>query len=279
MGETVLTTTTDGLWVLQVLSRTEVLAPELGLRPYLPSVETEQLALRHPVAEELRSAGVINDHGAIDDVLLEWLTVLSRRDVALLLDVRVPTPQGLPERVMLARFAQWWVTLERRGSMVRLSGVGVATTEESAATLISAQIQRSCGAMRPAAFRPVTLGTADLLANVSDGESLRRFLHNRHLDNDQIAVLALAADTGKSAQAWIVALQSAATGPTPTIESGAVTLIDTPAGRLVSERVDGGDRTWMILSPGSDTVIAAAVQRMMRRLPARDAWHSHRKAI
>jgi hypothetical protein len=133
--------------------------------------------------------------------------------------------------------------------------------------------------MRPAAFRPVTLGTADLLANVSDGESLRRFLHNRHFDNDQIAVLALAADTGRSAQAWIVALQSAATGPTPTIESGAVTLIDTPVGRLVSERVDGGDRTWMILSPGSDTVIAAAVQRMMRRLPARDAWHSHRKAI
>ena len=158
-----LTTTTDGLWVLQVLSRTEVLAPELGLRPYLPSVETEQLALRHPVAEELRSAGVINDHGGIDDILLEWLTVLSRRDVALLLDVRVPTPQGLPDRVMLARFAQWWVTLERRGSMVRLSGVGVATSEESAATLISAQIQRSCGAMRPAAFRPVTLGTADLL--------------------------------------------------------------------------------------------------------------------
>ena len=157
-----LTTTTDGLWVLQVLSRTEVLAPELGLRPYLPSVETEQLALRHPVAEELRSAGVINDHGGIDDILLEWLTVLSRRDVALLLDVRVPTPQGLPERVMLARFAQWWVTLERRGSMVRLSGVGVATTEESAATLIGAQIQRSCGAMRPAAFRPVTLGTAEV---------------------------------------------------------------------------------------------------------------------
>ena len=40
-----LTTTLDGLWVLQVLSGIEVLAPELGLRPILPSLETAQLAL------------------------------------------------------------------------------------------------------------------------------------------------------------------------------------------------------------------------------------------
>ena len=35
-----LTTTIDGLWVLQVLTGIEVLAPEMGLRPILPSVET-----------------------------------------------------------------------------------------------------------------------------------------------------------------------------------------------------------------------------------------------
>ena len=274
-----LTTTTDGLWVLQVLSRTEVLAPELGLRPYLPSVETEQTALKHPVAEKLRSAAVINDCGGIDDILLEWLTVLSRRDVALLLDLRVPVPNDLPERVILARFAQWWVALERKGTTVRLTGIGVATSEESAARLIGAQIQRVCGATHPASFRPVTLDTADLLANVSDGDSLRSFLDKRRLDTDQVAVLSSAADTEQSAHAGIVALQSGATGMVSTVEAGAVTLIDTAAGRLVSERVDGGGRTWMILSPGSEAAIAAAVQRMMRRLPARDAWHSHRKAI
>ncbi len=274
-----LTTTTDGLWVLQVLSRTEVLAPELGLRPYLPSVETERTALNHPVAEELRSAAVINDRGGIDDILLEWLTVLSRRDVALLLDLRVPVPNDLPERVILARFAQWWVALERKGTTVRLTGIGIATSEESAARLIGAQIQRVCGATHPASFRPVTLDTADLLANVSDGDSLRSFLDKRRLDTDQVAVLSSAADTEQSAHAGIVALQSGATGMVSTVEAGAVTLIDTAAGRLVSERVDGGGRTWMILSPGSEAAIAAAVQRMMRRLPTRDAWHSHRKAI
>ena len=35
-----LTTTIDGLWVLQILAGIEVLAPELGLRPILPSFET-----------------------------------------------------------------------------------------------------------------------------------------------------------------------------------------------------------------------------------------------
>ena len=38
-GAIVLTTTLDGLWVLQVLSGIESLAPELGLRPVLPSAE------------------------------------------------------------------------------------------------------------------------------------------------------------------------------------------------------------------------------------------------
>jgi hypothetical protein len=133
--------------------------------------------------------------------------------------------------------------------------------------------------MHPAPLRPVTLDTKDLLANVSDGDSLRSFLDKRHLDTDQVAVLSSAADTERSAHAGIVALQSGATRLIPTVEAGAVTLIDTAAGRLVSERVDDGGRTWMILSPGSEAAIAAAVQRMMRRLPAREAWHSHRKAV
>ena len=56
-----LTTTIDGLWVLQVLTGLEALAPELGLRPILPSVETAQTALAHPVTADLRAAGVIDE--------------------------------------------------------------------------------------------------------------------------------------------------------------------------------------------------------------------------
>lgn len=276
-----LTTTVDGLWVLQVLSGIEVLAPELGLRPHLPSVETHEMALAHPVADELRAAGVITEAGAVDDAVLEWLTVLSRRDVALLVYAQTPAHDTEPERVLLARFAQWWVALERSGIMVRLSSAGTATTEESAGVLINSQIDRLCGELKPASLRPVTLDTAELLAAVHDRASLRAYLVDKRLDSDQISTLTLAADTERSAQASVVAIQSgAANGPARShIEQGAVTIIDTPQGRLVSEHVRRGGRSWMIVSPGSPGNIASAVQNMVRRLPAEDEWYSHRKVV
>lgn len=275
-----LTTTIDGLWVLQVLSGTEVLAPELGLRPYLPSIETAQTALRHPVAEELRCAGVIDDSGCVDHPVLEWLTVLSRRDVALLVHLQTPSADAGPERVLLARFAQWWVTLARYGSTVRVRGAGITTSEQAATLLIATEIQRLCGAMDPAQLRPATIAVSELLAATGEGDGLRAFLNARAFDSDQVAALTLAADPARSAQAWIVALQSGVCSPasTPVIEPGAVTVIDTPQGRLVSERVSRDGRAWMIVGPATTADIASAVRRMMRRLPAQQSWYSHRKA-
>ena len=269
-----LTTTLDGLWVLQVLSGIEVVAPELGLRPHLPSIETRQMALTHPVADELRAAGVISDAGTVDEAVLEWLTVLSRRDVALLVYAQTPTHEIEPERVLLARFAQWWVVLERNGILVRLSGVGTATSEESAGMLINAQIVRLCGEMKAAALRPVTLDVPELLAAVHDQVSLRSYLLYRRFDGDQVTMLTLAADTERSAQASVVAIQSGMpTGPARShIDQGAVTIIDTPQGRLVSEHVTRGGKSWMIVSPGSAANIATAVLKMVRRLPAEDEW-------
>ena len=85
-----LTTTVDGLWVLQILTGIETLAPELGLRSIRPSVETRHAALAHPIVAELRNAGVIDESDNVDGAVVEWLTVLSRRDVALLISVRTP---------------------------------------------------------------------------------------------------------------------------------------------------------------------------------------------
>jgi hypothetical protein len=276
-----LTTTLDGLWVLQVLSGIEVVAPELGLRPHLPSIETHQMALSHPVAEELRAAGAITDAGTVDEAVLEWLTVLSRRDVALLIYAQTPTQEIEPERVLLARFAQWWVVLERNGILVRLSGVGTATSEESAGMLITSQIDRLCGQMKAASLRPVTLDVSELLAAVRDRASLRAFLLGQKLDSDQVTMLMLASDTERSAQASVVAIQSGMpSGPARShIDQGAVTIMDTPHGRLVSEHVTRAGKSWMIISPGSAANIATAVLKMVRRLPAEDEWFSHRKVV
>jgi len=276
-----LTTTIDGLWALQVLSGIEVLAPELGLRPYLPSIETARIALEHPIAAELRDVGAIDDVGSVDDTVQQWLTVLSRRDLALLFYLQTPSGGRAPERVVVARLAQWWVTLERCDSIVRLSGAGTAASEHAADLLISVQIERLCGAMAPAEFRPATIDVEQLVTRVNDGASLRSFLTDHNFDSDQVRTLALAADTTRSGQASIVALQSGLASPSSraVIDSGAVTVIDTPSGRLVSERVVRDGRPWMIVSPGSTTNIASAVQKMIRRLPAHNAGHSHGKAV
>lgn len=276
-----LTTTLDGLWVLQVLSGMEVLAPELGLRPHLPRVETPVMALEHPVAGDLHTAGVIDASGAVDQLVLEWLTVLHRRDVSLLMHVQTPTgPTGI-ERIILARFAQWWVRLERSGAQIRLKGVGTATDERSAGVLINSQIAEVCGQLEPAELKPVTVDVGKLLADVKDRDSLHDFLVGQGLDAEQVGLLALAADRDRSALASIVALQSGVqSSPARThVAEGAATIIDTPRGRLVSEHVERDARRWMILSPGSSTNIATAVLSTMRRLPSESGWHSHRKAV
>lgn len=265
-----LTTTLDGLWVLQVLSGIEVLAPELGLRPHLPSIETKQAALDQPISWELLDAGAIDSAGVVDTAVLEWLTVLSRRDVALLVHRNGP-------RALLARFAQWWVVLERSADLVRLSGVSTATSEQSAGTAICDQIHLVCGEEAAAAMQPVSINADAMLRAVRDVETMRKFLRQQRFDAEQIRMLTLASDAGQSDQTSIVAIQSGA--GRPHIQPGALTIIDTPDGRLLTEHVDRDGTTWMLVGPGSNDALAAGVQNLMRRLPSHQAWYSHRKVV
>jgi EspG family len=277
----VLTTTLDGLWALQVLSGIEVLAPEMGLRHHLPSVEPKGLALQHPVAAELLAAGVIDESGAVDSTVLEWLTVLSRRDVGLLMYFRIPDDDE-PPRVLLARFAQWWVAMERSADIVRISGAGIASNEGTANSALNAQIERLCGTNTPAALRPVTLDAEALRSAATSVEDVRGFFSQQGLEHDQLHILELAADPARSAQASIVAIQAGVDTGRPTrtfIEQGGVTIIDTPEGRLVVEQVCTAGKQWMIVAPGTKSHIASAINHMVRRLPANREWYSYRKVV
>ncbi|MBI3215546.1 MAG: ESX secretion-associated protein EspG [Mycobacterium sp.] len=269
-----LTTTIDGLWVLQILAGVETIAPELGLRAVLPRFETKEAALAHPVAAELRQSGAIDDSGQVDTAIVDWLTVLSRRDVALIFYINTPTDEGLIG-VVLARFAQWWVSIERVQSVVRIGPAGTASTESSANTVIRDQIERLLGVLEPAPLRPVTLDADQIVDTVKNPESLGRFLGSQRVDADQQRLLMLAADTSKSACASIVAAQAGA-GKSH-IEHGSVTIFDTPEGRILIEHAPQGGKLWMIASPGSAGNIVTAINTMVRRLPAKEEWYSHRK--
>jgi hypothetical protein len=278
----VLTTTVDGLWVLQILTGIETVAPELGLRAIRPSVETREAALADPVAADLRAAGVIDESGSVNSAVVEWLTVLSRRDVAVMINVRTPENGQALTGALLARFAEWWVVMERSEDLIRMSGAGTSTAEGSANAVIRAQIERLCGTNEPAPLRPVTLDADALKEKATSRQALDAFLVGQRLDPDQLQILKMAADAERSAQAGIVAVQSgvALAGPSRThVEQSAVTIIDTPEGRIVAEHQPVGGKNWMILAPGTTTDITAAVNRMMRRLPANDEWFSYRKVV
>lgn len=276
-----LTTTVDGLWVLQVLTGIETVAPELGLRPHLPSVEHKGLALAHPVMLELREVGVVDESDVVDSCVVEWLTVLSRRDIALFVQIRRPGDDE-PARILLARFAQWWVVMERSAELIRLGGAGKSSAEASAGAVLETQIERLCGQHMPAPLRPVTLDAGALHAAAESQEDLQTFLADQRLEPDQLRTLCLAADPDRSAQASIVAIQSGVPTGRPLrthIEASAVTIIDIPDGRLVAENIHSAGKKWTIIAPGTKSNIAAAINHMMRRLPADKEWYSYRKVV
>lgn len=156
-----LTTTVDGLWVLQAVTGVEQTCPELGLRPLLPRLDTAERALRHPVAAELMAVGALDQAGNADPMVREWLTVLLRRDLGLLVTIGVPG--GEPTRAAICRFATWWVVLERHGNLVRLYPAGTASDEAGAGELVVGQVERLCGVAEAAPLRPVTVDADELL--------------------------------------------------------------------------------------------------------------------
>lgn len=276
-----LTTTVDGLWVLQVLAGIEVVAPELGLRPHFPSAEPRELALAHPVTAELRDQGVVDNSGQVDATVTEWLTVASRRDIAVLVDVRSPNNESAT-RALLARFACWWVVLQRSSDLIGIHAAGMADAEGAAAAVISAEVGRLCGSREPAPLRPVTLDLGAFRREATSPAELGRFLAAQRLDGDQQQMLTVAADDRQCSQASVVALQGGVNTGRPTrthIGTSTVTIIDTPKGRLVAEHVVSGQQAWMVVDAGTTSNIASALNTMLRRLPAREDWYSYRKAV
>lgn len=275
-----LTTSVDGLWVLQAVSGIEMLCPELGLRPLVPKLETPDYALRHPMADSLKAVGAIDDSGVIDPILLEWLTVIMRRDLALLLTVNILGQE--PMRASLCRFAQWWVVLERQGDSVRLSAAGQSSTEPSAQQIIVTEIERLCGVNDGAPMRPATIDANKMLDMVSDTASLQRFLMTQGLDADQLRMMSMIADPTRCSTANIVGLQVGIGDDEHAriaVGDSTVTIADTAAGRLCVESVDNRDRRYQTIASGTRTEVGAAVCRLIRKLPAGADWYSWRRVV
>lgn len=183
----------------------------------------------------------------------------------------------LPTRVALSRFGRWWVSAARfGGETVRVRPMGVATCAADAAQLIGNEITALCGANDAAAFRPLTVQTAELLKSASRG-GLQRLLISDGAGADQLRAVSALADANKSAQASIVGLQTGAKAPAVT--DHVVTIGDTTAGRIMVTNTVSGGQTWTQIAPGSARAITAGIVALLAQLPARDEWFAVRNAF
>lgn len=281
-----LTTTLDGLWVLQVLSGIETVCPELQLRSYFPRYEDAQLAIGHPVVGKLTEDGAIVHSGGgpiVDEPIKDWLSVISRRDIAIIIEPGGSTE--LPLRVALSRLGRWWVSMARFSAedrkwtprdTIRVRPMGTARTTPEASELIARELRNLCGECEPAEVRPFALPTEKIKA-VKTAADVERILIGEGVDADQMRAAQAITDAGLSASASIVALQS---GPkAPDLTDQAVTIVDTAKGRIMISGVTRGKKTWTQITAGTPTAILTAVTNLLNQLPAQGEWATVRNAL
>lgn len=277
-----LTTSVDGVWALQVFTGIETLCPQMKLRPHFPQADTEKpaVAMRHPVFEELQAQGavIIDDDGTpkVDDYVHQWLNVISRRDMGLVILITQPEGGELPERVMFSRFRQWWVSMAiYDNGAVSIKPMGTAMSQESAAALVTRELLMIVQAGDPAtSFEPLTVPTDSLRALKENPGGMERLLIDQGATVEQLRAGLILADARKSAQCSIVALQSGQSAPA--ITDSVVTIGDTPEGRMMVKIVTRNHRRWSVLSPATESLITAAIVEVLNSLPSGEDWFSVR---
>jgi hypothetical protein len=232
------------------------------------------------VVKELIDCGAValgDDGVAVDRPVVEWMTVISRREVALMMLIHQPAGSGgdLPIRVALSRFGQWWVSLARYDNgTVAIRPMGTATTRDAAAGLVCREVEAVCGANDAARFEPMTVATDRLLALAKNPAGLERTLIAEGATVDQLRAGLALADGGRAAQCAVVALQCGQ--GTPAVTDQVVTVGDTPCGRMMVKNVRRGGKRWTVLAPGARHFINTGIAELLSSLPAGDGWFSIR---
>lgn len=283
IGSPGFTATLDGLWAIQVVAGIERVCPELGLRPHDPRTETVQLAQSVPVFGELVEQGAVvetADGWHVDKPIFEWLTVLSRREVALIVLMQQPgESRDLPLRVALSRFGRWWVSMSLFDNhTVRIRPMGTARTNEDAASLIVRELENLCGTAEPASsFEPIVVASDRLLACRSV-EAVQKMMLSEGASADQLRAGLTLSSADECATASIVALQQGQKLE-PVVTDHFVTVADTADGRMVIKNVDRSGKRWTVLAPGAPRVIRSALSELLATLPAGEEWHNARNVF
>lgn len=272
-----LTTTPEGIWVLQALLGIESMPSALRLRPFIPSIDSgptvATMVGERPLTQtaeyaSLTEAGVIDPDGHVDDAVRDWMAVVGRPEREVMVVIRRPASSGLDvagppapgddpslveERTLsICRRDRWLAMIARSGNEVVLAPVGETATAAQQTELICDTVLHAFGDAEPAKIDGVNLPTNALQSALSAASGGDRWetataLARMGLSPDQVAVLTAGTRMDESAMAVV---SIADHGTTRHIHPTVLTVIDTEFGRVSVTYTTGPDGSaWTSIWP------------------------------
>ena len=265
----VLTTSVEGLWVLQALLGVESMPVALHLKPFIPSahgsliVETDSgsVPLAHTAQYHgLVAAGVIDEHGHVDDVVRDWMKVLGRPDREAVLVIRRPSGQPsdddtptVCERVMVVCLHRRWMAMAARDeNEIVIGGVGEADDPDRQIELMCRVLVPAFGECGAAEIDGVNVEMDVLLAAMgaaasSGREAISAALARVGLPPREVEVVTAATRLDESAMAVVSLIDH---GLDIHAHPRVLTVADTDFGRVSFTTMTGADgKQWMSIWP------------------------------
>jgi hypothetical protein len=288
-----LTTTPNGIWILQALLGVEKMPTALRLRPFIPSVDGDGTVATElgdvpwsQTAEynSLAAAGVIDQQGRVDDAVRDWMAVVGRPQREVLVVIRRPKPIDGPvpdgedvpalidERVMsICQRDRWLAMIARSGDEVVIAPVGEAARGDEQIDLIceTAMHAFSRGEAAPISGFNVPSATFEstLKENVPKGRRvLAAALARLGLSPDQVAVLSAACHLDESAMAVVSVIDH---GIQNHYHPDVVSVIDSEFGRITISHTTGPDGTrWTSVWPTSAEALRHDLAKLLNSAQA-----------
>ncbi len=288
-----LTTTPNGVWILQALLGVEKMPTALRLRPFIPSVDGDGTVATEigqvpwsQTAEynSLAAAGVIDQQGRVDDAVRDWMAVVGRPQREVLVVIRRPKPLDGPvpdgedvpalidERVMsICQRDRWLAMIARSGDEVVLAPLGEAARSDEQIDLICDTLMHAFSHGDAAAISGFNVPSAALEnalnENVPKGRTmLAAALARLGLSPDQVAVLSAATSLDESAMAVVTVIDH---GVQDHFHSDGVSVIDSELGRITVSYTTGPDGTrWTSIWPTSAEALRQDLAKLLNSTKA-----------
>lgn len=293
-----LTTSPAGIWVLQALLGVETMPVTLGLRPYIPSIDSGPTVMtvagERPLTQtaeyaSLVAAGVIDADGRVDDAVRDWMAVVGRPEREVAVAIRRPatecgeTPLIEERTLSVCRRGRWLAMIARNGDEVVLAPIGEATSSDEQVALIVDVVIHAFGDAAPAAIDGVNLpttalraatdgaqgsgefpargGSGEFPARGGDRWALATALARLGLSPDQVAALAAGLRLDESAMAVVSIIDH---GITRTVHPEVLGVYDTDYGRFSLTNTTAPDGSaWTSIWPATPAALRQDLIRLL----------------